>query len=74
MSQFNPNATIDEFLSFLKENGIERAWWVFDHENNRVIASHEALSGLTAHFQSEMPDFDHHEGIFLQVGPKTGTL
>ncbi|RLE22005.1 MAG: leucine dehydrogenase [Acidobacteria bacterium] len=74
MTQFNPNASIDEFLSFLKENGIERAWWVFDYENNEIIASHEALTGLTQHFHSEMPDFDRHEGIFLQIGPKTGTL
>jgi len=74
MSQFNPNATIDDFLSFLKENGIARAWWVFDHKNNQIIASHEALSPLTDHFRSEMPDFDRHEGIFLQIGPETGTL
>ncbi|NOY24199.1 MAG: Glu/Leu/Phe/Val dehydrogenase [Acidobacteria bacterium] len=58
----------------MKENGITRAWWVFDYENNEILTSHKALAGLTRHFRSEMPDFDRHEGIFLQVGPETGTL
>jgi len=62
------------FVDRLRANGIDRCWWVFDHRNETVRCSHDALSDVTDLIAGGMPDYDQHEGIFLQVGPETGTL
>ena len=74
MTAFSVNGTIDQFIAELNAKGIQRCWWVFDHETGKVICSHSELAAITEHITSGMPDYDHHEGIFLQVGPETGTL
>ena len=59
------------FSSFLLDHGLRRA--AFVRSGERMVASNPALEPVAA-FLSDSPDFDGHEGFFLQVAPQTGVL
>ncbi len=70
-----PEHTIEAFIAHLKSHHITRCWWVFDHDKGEVTCSHaEPLQPITDWMLNEIPDYDKHEGIFIQVGPDTGIL
>ncbi len=63
-----------EFCAFSKTNGISRAWFVWDRDSQTVQTSHPVLEPLAQYLGTQAPDFDRHEGIFLQTAPETGVL
>ncbi|HEV7669636.1 MAG TPA: Glu/Leu/Phe/Val dehydrogenase dimerization domain-containing protein [Thermoanaerobaculia bacterium] len=66
--------TPQAFASALSDAGIHRAFLVWDAASGTVRASHPLLDPLAQLFAEDRRDFDHHEGIFLQVAPDTGVL
>lgn len=63
-----------QFIDFLKSHNIKRAYFVYDYDNNKVLTSHEALQPMADQLTTEFKDYDMHEGIFLHIGPESGTL
>ncbi len=62
------------FCEFLQERNIRRLYFVWDPEEERLVASHSALVPLAELLSRDRRDFDRHEGVFLQVAPQTGVL
>ncbi|GET52145.1 Glu/Leu/Phe/Val dehydrogenase [Rhizophagus irregularis DAOM 181602=DAOM 197198] len=62
------------FISVLKSHGITKFHLHFNRKTRRVIASHPILQPIGDYFFQEGIDFDKHEGIFGQIGPKSGVL
>lgn len=57
----------EEWVRFLRSNGIRRAYFIFDRSTGRVRASHPVLEPLAEFLQQDRRDYDQHEGIFVQV-------
>ncbi|XP_070558872.1 leucine dehydrogenase-like isoform X1 [Ptychodera flava] len=70
MLKWNPHT----FADFLKEKDIQRCYMVWDRENKKVRMSHEELEPIGTFFENDKIDFDEHEGMFLQIGRRTGCL
>lgn len=62
------------FCEFLATHSIRRFHLVWNETAGCVEASHEALSPIARWLETESPDFDRHEGLFVQVAPQTGVL
>ncbi len=63
-----------ELARTMKSHGIRRGFVRLDEDTGRPVASHPALAALAEFCASDTRDFDHHEGLFLQVAPETGVL
>ncbi len=63
-----------EFVRFLKDNGVSRFYLVRDSKGGQVRASHSCLQGLADFVGADQRDFHEHEGIFFQVSPTHDTL
>jgi glutamate dehydrogenase/leucine dehydrogenase len=59
---------------FLGDRGLLRFSLTWDEGAGRLAASHPDLEPLARHLEADRRDFDRHEGIFVQVGPRTGVL
>ncbi len=68
------NLSIPEFLDSMKQEGTRRVYLVWDPEAKRVRVSHPFLAELGAALEQDPVDFEHHEGIFLEVGERSGAL
>ncbi len=62
------------FARFLIDHGIRRFSFTWDEERNGLRCSHPELEPLAALLAADTRDFDHHEGVFVQVAPETGVL
>lgn len=62
------------FCELLARQGIRRFFLVWDETAGRVQASHPALEPLARLLEDDRRDFDRHEGVFVQVAPRTGVL
>ncbi|RIA96894.1 hypothetical protein C1645_732868 [Glomus cerebriforme] len=62
------------FISALRSHGITKFHAHFNRNTGKVIASHPILQPIGDYFVQEGIDFDKHEGIFGQIGPKSGVL
>jgi len=74
MSQDLFQLSTDQFIDFLKSHNIKRAYFVYDYDNNKVLTSHKALEPIADQLTHKFNDYDMHEGIFLHIGPESGTL
>lgn len=63
-----------ELCDFLNREGIRRFYLVWDDEAGRVQASHPVFEPLARLLEEDRRDFDHHEGVFVQVAPESGVL
>ncbi|RKZ15898.1 leucine dehydrogenase [bacterium] len=63
-----------QFVSFLHEQGIHRAHFVWNANSGRVEASHPELEPIARFMDSDPRDFQQHEGVFLQVSREHDTL
>ncbi|XP_077985162.1 leucine dehydrogenase-like [Glandiceps talaboti] len=70
MLKWTPHA----FADFLREKNIKRCYMVWDQKAGEVKLSHEELEPLGKYFSEDKIDFDQHEGMFLQIGKRTGCL
>ncbi|MCU0691607.1 MAG: amino acid dehydrogenase [Polyangiaceae bacterium] len=69
-ADLRPQALIDT----LRDAKQQRAYLVWDSNARVLRASHPVLDGLAREVQADTRDFHEHEGVFLQIGPETGTL
>ncbi|KAJ3102454.1 hypothetical protein HDU96_009633 [Phlyctochytrium bullatum] len=60
------------FVDLLRQNGI-KAFHIY-YDDGKVKASHPLLQPIGNYFLAENDDFEEHEGIFVQIGEKSGTL
>ncbi len=63
-----------ELAERMRAAGLVRAFMVRDPDGGAFVASDPLLEPLATWVEREAPDFADHEGIFLQVGPASGTL
>ncbi len=56
-----------EFLQFLKNEKINRFYFVYEKETKTVKPSHPALQELADFIQNDKRDFMEHEGAFFQI-------
>lgn len=63
----------EAFVAWLARENITRFWLVPD-EAGRVTVSDERLEPLAAWLNTDDRDVDAHEGVFVSLGPETGTL
>ncbi|KAI8056810.1 hypothetical protein BDF22DRAFT_740316 [Syncephalis plumigaleata] len=70
--------SLKDFIAQLRELGISTFHFVLEAndqgERKRFVASHEFLQPLADFFAQEATDFNGHEGVFAQLGPKSGVL
>ncbi|KAJ3314928.1 hypothetical protein HDU76_002315 [Blyttiomyces sp. JEL0837] len=62
----------NDLVKFLKSNGISAFHIVMI--DGKFTASHPLLQPIADFFFEEKDDFEFHEGIFVQIGPKSQTL
>jgi len=63
-----------DLCELLARHGIRRFFLVWDEEAGRIQASHPLLEPLARLLEEDQRDFDRHEGVFVQVAPRTGVL
>jgi glutamate dehydrogenase/leucine dehydrogenase len=56
-----------QLAQYLRTQEIQRFYFVYDHENLRLQASHKQLQGIADTIEQEQSDFDAHEGMFFAV-------
>ncbi len=63
-----------DFVLFLKDQGIARFYFVHDRERDRMLCSHEVLEPIAEFILGDPRDFMEHEGLFFQVSRQHDTL
>jgi leucine dehydrogenase len=66
--------SLQEFIGFLKEQKINRFYFVYDSDNKQLISSHPQLQPIADYFIADKRDFMEHEGFFVQLNHKYNTL
>ncbi len=62
------------FIETMRTHDTERVWWVWDPADQVVKVSHPFMQEIAEWMQDDRIDYQRHEGIFLQIGLKTGAL
>jgi leucine dehydrogenase len=63
-----------QFVRYLKDEGIRRFHFVRDRSSGAVVSSHSQLAPLAEFIQADKRDFIDHEGVFCQVSREYDTL
>lgn len=63
-----------EFINYLRDQQINRFFFVYNPESKTVMASHEQLQPIAEFIQSDGRDFMQHEGLFFHVTKNYDTL
>eukprot|EP00736_Rhodelphis_marinus_P001985 Rmarinus@m.22041 len=63
-----------EFAEHLNDLGKRRAFAVYDRSSGSVVVSDPRLSSMKAFLENDDVDYLGHEGIFLEVGKRSGSL
>ncbi|CAG8494546.1 11202_t:CDS:10 [Paraglomus occultum] len=66
--------SLPDFTSFLRSRGIFTFHAVYKADARKFATSHNVLDPILEYFRDEGIDFDSHEGIFGQIGPRSGVL
>ncbi len=66
--------SLPNFIEYLKQENIERFYFVYDEKTNEVKTSHEQLKPIAEFLQNDKRDFKKHEGVFVQLSSKYDTL
>ncbi|KAI9594356.1 hypothetical protein BDF19DRAFT_445665 [Syncephalis fuscata] len=70
--------SLEDFIAQLRSFNISTFHCVLEasekDERRRFVASHPFLQPLADFFAQESTDFNGHEGVFAQIGPKSGVL
>jgi leucine dehydrogenase len=64
----------EEFIEFLKQEKIQRFYFVYDFDKKKVIPSHDTLQPWADLFQKDQRDYKKHEGIFFELMPNRDVL
>jgi len=68
------NLSPQEFVEFIKKEGIRRFFFVYDSDKKRVVSSHPQLNSIAEFIQADKRDFMTHEGLFFQFSKKYDTI
>jgi glutamate dehydrogenase/leucine dehydrogenase len=68
------NLKPNEFINFLKKEGITRFFFSYDPETKKLKSSHAQLEEAAAYIQSDKRDFAEHEGLFFEVNDQYDIL
>jgi leucine dehydrogenase len=63
-----------DFVEFLKSNGIHRFYFVYDTKKKKVVSSHKILRPIAGFINLDKRDFNNHEGLFFQITKNFDTL
>lgn len=63
-----------EFVEYIKNNNINRFYFIYDKKNKKVVSSHKLLNPIADFINKDKRDFNFHEGIFFQITKKYDTL
>ena len=63
-----------EFIGFLKNEGINRFYFVFDSQTGTMECSHHQLEPISQFIVNDKRDFKLHEGLFFQLSKQYDTL
>ncbi|XP_078676478.1 leucine dehydrogenase-like [Branchiostoma floridae x Branchiostoma belcheri] len=64
----------NRFAGHLQKLGIKRCFVVWDFEEGKVKVSHPELEELAQFCAADKVNYDEHEGVFMEVGRRTGVL
>ncbi len=64
----------EEFINYLKVNGIKRFYFVYDETERKVKSSHTKLAEIAEFLSGDKRDFIKHEGLFFQLTDKYDCL
>ena len=70
ITEMSPN----NFIQFMKQNKMKRCFVVFDEEKERPKSSHPELDEICQFFTDDTVEFQGHEGVFMELGKRTGCL
>jgi glutamate dehydrogenase/leucine dehydrogenase len=63
-----------QFAQRMLDANVTRGYLVYDAHSHALNASHPMFAELADWLLNHAPDFQHHEAVFLAVGPDTGAL
>ncbi len=66
--------SVEDFVTYLKAEGISDFFFYYDKETGKVIPSHSQLQPIADLFQNDKRDFLEHEGLFFKITEKYDTL
>jgi glutamate dehydrogenase/leucine dehydrogenase len=69
-----PQLHPQDFVDFLKDQGISRFYFVYDEGSGRIQTSHAVLQPIADFITSDRRDFLAHEGAFFQISRRYDTL
>ncbi len=64
----------EKFVHVLKKEKINRFFFVYDFQKNKIKSSHDKLQPLADFLMQDRRDFTQHEGLFFQVTKRYKTL
>ncbi|XP_035665311.1 leucine dehydrogenase-like [Branchiostoma floridae] len=64
----------NRFAGHLQKLGIRRCFVVWDFEEGKAKVSHPELEELAQFCAADKVNYDQHEGVFMEVGRRTGVL
>ena len=62
--------SINDFISFLRKENINRFYFIYDKSTGTVAASHGILQPIAEFLQNDERDFVKHEGLFFQLSER----
>lgn len=68
--QLNPQ----DFIKFLKQNKIQKFYFIYDRVNKKLIASNPFLQDIADYLNKDQQDFMQHEGMFFQLNSEYDIL
>ena len=64
-----------DFVDYMKENGMQRCFVVYDNDKKVPTTSNDQVLGdLKMFCENEPHDYKQHEGAFLEIGKRSGSL
>ncbi|MBN1301843.1 MAG: Glu/Leu/Phe/Val dehydrogenase [Melioribacteraceae bacterium] len=63
-----------DFITYLRNENIQRIYFVYDEDAEAVKASHVQLQAIADFLNNDKRDFKFHEGVFIQVSSEFDTL
>jgi hypothetical protein len=64
----------NEFVEYLKKKKIQRCFMVHDPVLRKPVVSHPELQEFANFFTRDEIDYRDHEGVFMEIGPRSNCL
>ena len=64
-----------DFVDYMKDNGMRRCFVVYDTKKQEPVTNDDRVLGdLRLFCENEPHDYKQHEGAFLEIGKRSGSL